>query len=290
VAARASFSVVTPNLNMGHYLAETIESVLRNLEEGDQYIIVDGGSTDNSVDVIRSYAGRLSGWVSEPDAGYADALAKGFARSEGEFECWVNSGDLLLDGALKRARGSFEETGADCIFGDDFYIDHDGGVISFSRGYVPSLREFMLFGGWTPLQDACFWRRRLYEGVGGVDSGLTFAADYDLFLKFSLDGTCAYVPVAFSAHRKHAGQQSIAAAAEYRREREKCRMRALRETGLSRRRRVIAEAVYWVAVRYRARVLHPRWNIPHLVGRPIRSLDARPYGGHPVPVRRPHGG
>ena len=206
--AQGTFSVVTPNYNMGRYLAETIESVLANLGPGDQYFVIDGGSSDESVEIIGRYEPRLTGWVSEPDHGYADALAKGFARSKSEFLCWVNSGDLLLMGALNSAKNILEESKADFIFGDDFYIDEQGRIIGFSKGYVRSLKNMMLFGGWTPLQDACFWKRSLYGSVGGINRDLEYAADYDLFLRFSLKGSSRYAPVAFSAFRKHTEQKS----------------------------------------------------------------------------------
>src|SRR4051812_47599723 len=117
------FSVVTPSFNMKRYLSRTIESVLANLREGDEYFVIDGGSSDGSAEVMRSYAARLSGWMSEPDRGYADALAKGFARASGDVLCWINCGDLLLSGALDAARSAFQNTAANLIFGDDFYID-----------------------------------------------------------------------------------------------------------------------------------------------------------------------
>ena len=269
--------MVTPNLNMGRYLGETIESVLRNLGPGDEYFVIDGGSTDHSLEVIRSYEKHLSGWVSGPDAGYADAVKKGFARSRGQYQCWVNAGDLLLDGALDLAREQLEATGADFIYGDDFYIDEGGRVLGFNKGYVHSLRSWMLFAGWTPLQDACFWRRSLYERVGGIDAGLMLAADFDVFLRFSLTGTCMYVPVAFGAFRKHEGQRSIVRAAEYGEERERCRHRALRGVEITRTRRVLLEGFYWAAGRLRDHVLRPRWDIRSLAGIPVESLRSQGY-------------
>jgi glycosyltransferase involved in cell wall biosynthesis len=128
-------------MNMAAYLGATIESVFANLASDDEYFVIDGASTDGSVDVIRRYADRLTGWVSEPDRGYADALRKGFARATGDVLCWINAGDLLLPGALDAAREALEETGSDMIFGDDFYIDEAGKVISFSRGYIRDLRS-----------------------------------------------------------------------------------------------------------------------------------------------------
>jgi glycosyltransferase involved in cell wall biosynthesis len=272
-----SFSVVTPNFNMDRFLGETIESVLRNLRAGDEYLIIDGGSTDESIQTIRSYETRLTGWVSEPDSGYPDALRKGFARSRGQYQCWINSGDLLLDGALEVAREQLETTGADFIFGDDFYVDESGTVLGFSKGHARSLRNSMLFGGWTPLQDACFWRSDLYNRVGGIDGTLEYSADYDLFLKFSVLGKCAYVPLAFGAFRKHEGQQSIVEASRYAGERERCRSRMLEVLGISRSQKSVFELYYWIATRFRGHVLYPMWNIKSLVGASVQTLRAQAY-------------
>jgi glycosyltransferase involved in cell wall biosynthesis len=193
---------------MAPYLEDTITSVIANLREGDEYFVVDGGSTDGSVDIIRRYASRLTGWVSEKDTGYADALAKGFMRATGDIQCWINAGDLYLFGAFDAARKLLIED-LDMIFGDDFYIDEDNRVLSYSHGWVPNLRIAMLYGGWTPLQDACFWRRGLYQKISGIDRSLQYAADYDLFLRMALAGRTSYVPVAFSAFRRHSGQKSV---------------------------------------------------------------------------------
>lgn len=252
-----SFTVVTPNFNMGCYLERTIESVLKNLRRSDEYFVVDGGSTDSSLAVIRSYEHYLTGWVSERDAGYADAIAKGFSRSSGSYQCWINSGDVLLPGALDTARTILDREPHDMIFGDDFYMDEADKVIFVSCGKVRSLRKMMLYGGWTPLQDACFWRRSLYESVGGIEPRLKYAADFDLFLRFSLRGRCQYVPVVFSAFRKHRGQKSIQHARQYERERESCRKRELERLGLGGIGTKFRELYYGAAVRLRARVVEP---------------------------------
>ncbi len=238
---------------MGEYLAETIDSVLTNLRPGDEYFIIDGGSTDDSIEIIRRYASHLAGWVSEKDQGYADALAKGFARSTADYHCWINSGDLLLVGALDEARTRLAATGADMIFGDDLYIDEAGKVLQVSNGHADDLAAIMLYGGWTPLQDACFWRRTLYEKVGGINSSVRYAADYDLFLRMSLRGSCRYVPVTFSAFRKHAGQNSMQNSAIYQNEREACRHRELSQHVGMRWGNRLLQAYYWWKVRWRAR-------------------------------------
>ena len=249
-----AFSVVTPNYNMARFLPETIESVLANLQPGDEYFIIDGGSTDGSVEIIHRYESHLTSWISESDNGYADALAKGFRRCTGEFLCWINSGDLLLKGALQAARQALTETGADLIFGDDVYIDKRSRVISHSRGHVRSLKHMMLYGGWTPLQDACYWRRSLYARVDGINPALKCAADYDFFLRASWTGRSMYVPKVFSAFRCHSDQKSIRGASAYEAERQMCRRRMLDELDVPMLWRFVAEAYFTTLVRWRHHV------------------------------------
>lgn len=266
-----TFTVVTPNYNMGEYLVETIESVLRNLRSGDEYFVIDGGSTDNSVDVIRSYESRITGWISERDKGYADALAKGFRRSTANFQCWINSGDLLLPGALSRASTLLTESAADLIFGDDLYIDEQSAVVQVSNGNVDDLSNMMLFGGWTPLQDACFWRRSFYEQVGGINPEVRFAADFDLFLRMSLHGRCQFVPTVFSAFRRHQGQTSKARANDYKAEREAIRRRTLNAVAPAGH-GAWSVAFYYLLARLRARLWSRYSASGRLIGQSAHGL------------------
>lgn len=261
---------------MASYLEDTVKSVIGNLRAGDEYFIIDGGSTDSSVDIIRRHEASLTGWVSEVDAGYADAIAKGFARASGDILCWINAGDMYLSGAFDVARellaGDF-----DMIFGDDFYIDEDGKVLAYSRGWVPDLRTAALHGGWTPLQDACFWRRDLYQRVGGIDRTLQYAADYDLFLRMSLTGQSGYVPTAFSAFRRHAGQKSISGSTAYEAERQRVRARevAARDIGLLRR--LASRGFHGAAMSVRARFAPRIWHRRDLAGMPVTGLPCAAY-------------
>lgn len=253
---------------MGRYLEQTIKSVLCNLRPGDEYFIVDGGSSDESVDIIRRYESCLTGWVSERDQGYADAIAKGFRRGSGELLAWINSSDLLLPGALDCARRLFSNPDLELIFGDDYHIDEDGTVLFRSYGGTKNLRNMMLYGGWTPLQDACFWRRTLYERVGGLNPVTRYAADFELFLKLALNGNYAYVPVAFSAYRKHVGQVSISGARRYQEERQaildKMRKRSAAD--------MAPRMAYYVWLRMRSRIFQPYWNSRTHRGKPISDL------------------
>jgi len=213
------FCVVTPNYNMAEYLEQTIESVLANLRDGDEYYIVDGDSTDGSVDIIKKYESRISGWVSEPDKGYADALRKGFDMSSAPLMCWVNSGDLLLRGSLEEARQRLSCRQTEMVFGDALNIDNEGLITAFCNGFVPTLRKSMLYAGWTPWQVSCFWRRTLYDRVGGINKQL-LAADHAFFLGCSMRGRVQYTPMTYGCHRLHSGQLSISRRDEYLRERD----------------------------------------------------------------------
>jgi hypothetical protein len=139
------------------------------------------------------------------------------------------------------------------------------------------LRNMMLYGAWTPLQDACFWKRELYGAVGGLDVGLKYAADFDLFLRMSMAGRCEYVPLAFSAFRKHQGQKSIHGRAEYKNERYRCRALAIEKSGEPRVSRLLLTMYYWIAARLRARLLHNLYQSKRQVGESINHLACRSY-------------
>jgi glycosyltransferase involved in cell wall biosynthesis len=262
---------------MGSYLADTIESVLANLAPGDEYFIMDGGSKDKSVEIIRGFEKHLTGWISEPDKGYADALVKGFARATGDILCWINAGDLLLPGALDAARRALTDSDAEMIFGDDLYVDEEGRVIFLSRGYVKDLRSAMLYGGWTPLQDACFWRRDFYERVGGINPSLRYAADFDLFFRMALHGRCKYVPLTFSAFRRHAGQKSISGSDAYKNERINLRRVVLDRLPGSQLEKSLRRLWHGAAIRWRVHVSQQRWRRPDLVGQPVDKLRCYQY-------------
>lgn len=270
------FSVVTPNFNMGRYLAATIESVLENLGPGDEYFVIDGRSGDESVEVIRRYENRLTGWISERDESYADAIGKGFTRATGDVLCWINCGDLYLAGALALAREEMR-CGAGLMFGNDFYIDDTGKVLRYSHGFVDDLRSAMLYGGWSPLQDACFWRRGLYERAGGLDKAVKYAADYDMFLRLALASEARYSPFTYSAFRQHRGQKSAVGAAHYAQEKEAVRQRELRRLCVPRSVRLARRTLHWAQMSVRARIAPARYRRSDLEGRPIESLAAGQY-------------
>ncbi|WP_322508462.1 glycosyltransferase family 2 protein, partial [Anaerolinea sp.] len=123
-------NIVTPSFNQARFLEETMLSVLHQDYPHIEYIVVDGGSTDGSVDIIRRYADRLAWWVSEPDRGQTDAINKGFAHAHGEILAWLNSDDTYQPGAVRAAVEALEKhPEAAMVYGDAHYIDENGRVI-----------------------------------------------------------------------------------------------------------------------------------------------------------------
>jgi glycosyltransferase involved in cell wall biosynthesis len=267
-------TVVTPSYNMANFLSQTIESVLFNLEEGDEYYIIDGGSTDGTVDIIKQYGNRITGWLSENDNGYAHALKKGFDKSNGDILCWINVGDLLLPNALNIVRSEFKRSDVDLVFGDDYYIDENSLIIKHSRGQVYDLHNMMLYSGWTPLQDACFWKKSLYDLIGGINENLKNAADYDLFLRMNSVGGSRYLPAVLSAFRQHKDQKSILNINDYKVERSHCRNIEIRKSDNSFLYDVIMNIIHWLLIRFRARLKFLNQRNSRFVGNNISTVSA----------------
>jgi glycosyltransferase involved in cell wall biosynthesis len=189
-------SIVTPSYNQNRYLERSMRSVLEQ-EVGDlEYIVVDGGSTDGSVETIRKQSARLAGWVSRPDRGYADALNEGFAKSSGEIMGWLNSDDMLTPWALRVAESIFSALpGVEWITTQYPLVMDDAGMVIAARhaeGYNAEAfyrgRNVSLVPGFYSTviqQESTFWRRSLWERAGGrMDDSLRMAGDFELWARF----------------------------------------------------------------------------------------------------------
>lgn len=267
-----NFTVVTPNYNMALYLPETIESVLSNLRSGDEYFIIDGASSDDSVEIIKKYERHITGWVSEKDSSYGEALKKGFALGSNDYQCWINSGDLLLPHALKVAKENLEDDTVDFIFGDDLHIDEQGNVVNISSGKVNNFKMMMAVGGWTPLQDACFWKTKLYKKVGGLNPNKKYAADYDLFVRMSLAGSCKYNPNLYSAFRTHDGQTSYKYKKQYTTERYQSRNEAITKLNLNFTILCLLKIYFWFHLRIRARFFSTNQKLKLFKGKKVSDI------------------
>ncbi len=188
-------TIVTPSYQQAQYLEEAIRSVLLQGYPNLEYIVMDGGSRDGSVEIIRRYAPWLSYWQSQPDGGQAAALADGFARATGEILAWINSDDRLQPGALQRV-GRFFARRPWLAFasGDVNFIDANSQVISRIFALPPNPRLTTQLGVHRWPQQGCFWRRSVYERVGGVDRALRFCMDRDLFIRLSMAGPSRRLP------------------------------------------------------------------------------------------------
>jgi glycosyltransferase involved in cell wall biosynthesis len=176
-------TVVTPSFNQGEFIEATLRSVLLQDYPNLEYIVLDGGSSDDSADIIRRHEPWLTYWHSQKDAGQADALRSGFARATGDILCWLNSDDIFLPGALRTAGALFRRhRRTDVIYGNRLVIDRDGNVID-CHIWPWHLTAAHWWIGQPLAQECCFFRRAIYNKVGGIDASKFFIMDYDLFFR-----------------------------------------------------------------------------------------------------------
>ena len=207
-------SVVTPSFNQGPFIEETIRSILLQGYPNLEYFIMDGGSTDASVEIIKKYSPWLSYWVSEPDSGQSDAINRGLKRASGEFATWINSDDLLCKNALVEHASRIGFAPDTVYVGNCIYIDETGNVLLLHRGRVQSLEDLVRVNTvWNGarghiVQPEVMFPRELYRTVGGLDRNNHFTMDYDLWGKFFLAGaTFQYTDIPFGMFREHAKQK-----------------------------------------------------------------------------------
>jgi len=187
-------AVVTPSYNTGRHIGAAVRSVLEQDYPNFDYIVMDGGSTDQTVDVLRGFGERLR-WVSQTDAGQADAINKGFARTGGEVLCWLNSDDTYAPGAFRSVAQFFAANpDVDVVYGDASYTDAQGKVIAPCVHVEPYNRHRLFHYSDFIVQPATFFRRSAYEAVGGIDPDIHWAMDYDLWLKMAKRFNFAYLP------------------------------------------------------------------------------------------------
>ena len=210
-------SIVTPSYNQSRFLEQTICSVLDSGIPSLEYFVMDGGSTDNSPEIIKKYEQRLTGWISEKDQGQADAINKGLRQCTGEIVAWLNSDDYYLPGAIQRAAQAFEQNPqAGLVYGDVLSVDADGKTFNLQRFQAFSLLELMSFR--IISQPAVFIRHSLLKQVGLLDPSFHCLLDHHLWLRMARLAPTVYLPETLAAARYHPEAKNLARTAEFGRE------------------------------------------------------------------------
>jgi len=210
-------SIITPSLNQSAFLRQAMLSVLEQDHDDTEYIVVDGGSMDGSVEIIKEYADRLAWWVSEQDSGQAAAINKGLAHAHGEIVAWLNSDDFYLPGAIAAAvRALAAHPSTVLVYANMQAVDEAGrmtNLLTYRQWTLEDLLCFNIIG-----QPAVFMRREAVLAVGGVDAALHALLDHQLWIKLALHGEILHVDATWAAARYHLGAKNWARAPEFGRE------------------------------------------------------------------------
>jgi glycosyltransferase involved in cell wall biosynthesis len=205
-------SIVTPSLNQGRYIEQAVASVREQDYPRIEHVVVDGGSTDETLDVLRRQPGLR--WVSEPDDGQADAINKGFRLTQGEILAWLNADDYFLPGAVAVAVAALRESGADVVHGSWRQVAEDGTTIRDVPA-VPFDYGRQLERANRVAQPGTFFTRAAFEAVGGVDPSYRYAMDYELWLKLGKRFEVRHVDRVLAAYRYHPTSKTVAESAGF---------------------------------------------------------------------------
>jgi GT2 family glycosyltransferase len=195
-------SIVTPSYNQAPFLEQTIRSVLDQDYPSLEYMVVDGASTDGSVEIIKKYSDRLAWWVSEKDKGQGEAINKGLAHAKGDILAWINSDDYYLPNAISSAAKIFEENpDVVLVYGDMLAVDQNSettNVLKYGQYSLEDLLCFQIIG-----QPAVFFRREVLEKTGGLDTTYHFMLDHHLWIRIAQQGKILHMPQLWAAARYH---------------------------------------------------------------------------------------
>lgn len=204
-------SIVTPSFNQGKYLEKTILSVLEQGYPNLEYIIIDGGSTDESVDIINKYADRLTYWVSEPDRGQSHAINKGFARATGEIFGWLNSDDWYHPGSLQAVAEAFAANPqAGAVVGAGEMVDEGGVLIPHNEPELISKESLLNWSDAFFCQPSCLFSRKAWDACGPLDENFHYAMDLDFWFKIAADFAFVRIEPLLSVNLVHTDAKTAA--------------------------------------------------------------------------------
>jgi glycosyltransferase involved in cell wall biosynthesis len=204
------FSIVTPTLNQAPFIEECINSVLKQDHPCIEYIIIDGGSTDGTLEIVQKFESQLSFFETGKDSGQSNAIARGFSRASGDILAWLNSDDLYLEGALSTVATVFEQNPDAVLVYGDYLVEQSNGKRLYkhkvSWNHTVAVHAYLMIP-----QPSAFWRRSAFEAVGGLDEHLHYCMDYDLFLRMScaFPGRFVHVKQPFSVFRLHSDSKTV---------------------------------------------------------------------------------
>jgi glycosyltransferase involved in cell wall biosynthesis len=207
-------SVIVPSFNQARFLEATLDSLLSQAYPRLETLLIDGGSTDGSLDIIRRHESRLSRWVSEPDAGQADAINKGLRMATGDIVAWLNSDDLYLPGAVSEAVQALQaHPEAVMVYADGMLIDEDSNLLDWHRYRQYGLLDLLCFD--VLLQPTVFIRRSVLEKAGLLRQDLHLILDHELWIRLAAQGPLHHASSYWAAERTHPEAKTVAAAAEF---------------------------------------------------------------------------
>ena len=259
-------SIITPSYNQAPFLEQTMQSVLEQDYPHIEYIVVDGGSTDNSAEIIKTYADRLAYWISERDSGQSEAINKGFARANGEIVAWLNSDDYYMRNTISVVVRCFEQNpDAVMLYGDMLAVDEEGQTINVLKYKQLSLEDLLCFQ--IIGQPSVFFRRSALNKTGLLDPSFHFMLDHHLWIRLAEQGRILHIPQVWSAARYHPQAKNRARAAEFGRE-------AFRVLDWAKKQPSLAESVG--RVKRRALASAHRYDARYLLdgGQPLSALIA----------------
>jgi len=246
-------SIVTPSYNQARFIEETLRSVLLQGYPDLEYIIIDGGSTDGSVEVIRRYEKWLTFWVSEPDRGQAHAINKGFSRATGEIVAWINSDDFYCREALHRAsQFLMKNSEVGMVYGRGYYVNEYGKIWRLAATGPFDLSK-VLCRDHEIVQPTAFMRRAAVQKAGMMDETLHYAIDDDLWIKIGAAYRVGFIPAGLACAREHSNAKTVAQAPEHMEEERLIRERYFSnnpDLSGSSKSRIFSRIFFWKAYGY----------------------------------------